>query len=42
MLVLTFKSGDTFNGDVVGVISYSSSGYQLLTDKDTLPKVTKV
>jgi LPXTG-motif cell wall-anchored protein len=34
-----FKSGDTFDGDVVGVISYSSTGYQLLTKKETLPKV---
>ncbi|PAE32955.1 5'-nucleotidase C-terminal domain-containing protein [Bacillus sp. 7884-1] len=34
-----FKSGDTFDGDVVGVISYSSTGYQLLTKKESLPKV---
>ena len=36
-----YHSGDQFNGDVVGVISYSSTGYQLLTDKDKLPEVTK-
>jgi 2',3'-cyclic-nucleotide 2'-phosphodiesterase / 3'-nucleotidase / 5'-nucleotidase len=34
-----FKSGDTFDGNVIGVISYSSNGYQLLTKKDTLPRV---
>ncbi|NWQ44055.1 chitobiase/beta-hexosaminidase C-terminal domain-containing protein [Bacillus sp. EB106-08-02-XG196] len=36
-----YLSGDQFKGDVVGVISYSSSGFQLLTDKETLPEVTR-
>ncbi|WP_428907991.1 5'-nucleotidase C-terminal domain-containing protein [Niallia sp. Krafla_26] len=36
-----YQSGDQFKGDVVGVISYSSTGYQLLTDKENLPEVTK-
>ena len=36
-----FQSGDQFDGDVVGVISYSSTGFQLLTDKTKLPNVIK-
>lgn len=36
-----YESGDQFNGDVIGVISYSSTGYQLRTDITTLPEVTK-
>ncbi|MDQ0231786.1 5'-nucleotidase C-terminal domain-containing protein [Metabacillus malikii] len=36
-----FRSGDAFDGDVVGVISYASTGYQVLTNKAELPKVIK-
>ena len=41
MLGANYQSGDQFDGDVVGVISYSSTGYQLLTDKEKLPEVIK-
>ncbi|WP_060664545.1 5'-nucleotidase C-terminal domain-containing protein [Bacillus sp. CHD6a] len=36
---INFKSGDQFDGDVIGVLSYSSAGYQLVTDTSTLPDV---
>ncbi|WP_449622050.1 5'-nucleotidase C-terminal domain-containing protein [Robertmurraya sp. Marseille-Q9965] len=36
-----FQPGDKFNGDVVGVITYSSNGYQLSVNKNNLPTVTK-
>ncbi|KAB7667695.1 5'-nucleotidase C-terminal domain-containing protein [Bacillus sp. B1-b2] len=36
-----FQPGDQFNGDVVGVITYASNGYQLAVDKNELPSVTK-
>ena len=28
-----FRSGDQFDGDVIGILTYSSSGYQLVKDK---------
>jgi predicted extracellular nuclease len=36
-----FQPGDKFNGDVVGVVTYSSNGYQLSVNKNELPTVTK-
>ncbi|HWJ77554.1 MAG TPA: chitobiase/beta-hexosaminidase C-terminal domain-containing protein, partial [Niallia sp.] len=35
-----FQPGDQFNGDVVGVVTYSSNGYQLSINKSELPSVT--
>lgn len=31
------KTGDSFNGSVTGVVSYSFSNYKILTNKDQLP-----
>ncbi|MEH7274765.1 5'-nucleotidase C-terminal domain-containing protein [Neobacillus vireti] len=36
-----FRPGDQFNGDVIGVLTYASSGYQLVTDKTKLPALIK-
>ncbi|WP_176474070.1 5'-nucleotidase C-terminal domain-containing protein [Niallia circulans] len=36
-----FQPGDKFNGDVVGVVTYSSNGYQLSVNKNELPTLTK-
>ncbi|WP_052353790.1 5'-nucleotidase C-terminal domain-containing protein [Neobacillus jeddahensis] len=36
-----FQPGDQFDGDVVGVLTYASAGYQLVTDKTKLPAVIK-
>jgi 2',3'-cyclic-nucleotide 2'-phosphodiesterase / 3'-nucleotidase / 5'-nucleotidase len=36
-----YRSGDKFNGDVVGIITYASTGYQVVTNKATLPPVTQ-
>ncbi|MGE8080449.1 endonuclease [Peribacillus loiseleuriae] len=33
------KTGDSFNGSVTGVVSYSFSNYKILTNKDQLPNL---
>jgi 2',3'-cyclic-nucleotide 2'-phosphodiesterase / 3'-nucleotidase / 5'-nucleotidase len=34
-----YRSGDKFNGNVIGIISYASTGYQVITDKTKLPEL---
>ena len=36
-----FRPGDQFDGDVIGVLTYASTGYQLVTDKTKLPALIK-
>jgi 2',3'-cyclic-nucleotide 2'-phosphodiesterase / 3'-nucleotidase / 5'-nucleotidase len=36
-----FQPGDQFDGDVIGVLTYASAGYQLVTNKSTLPSIIK-
>ncbi|MFS0775240.1 5'-nucleotidase C-terminal domain-containing protein [Neobacillus sp. 3P2-tot-E-2] len=34
-----YRSGDKFDGNVIGIVSYASTGYQVVTNKTTLPSV---
>ncbi|WHY00037.1 5'-nucleotidase C-terminal domain-containing protein [Neobacillus sp. DY30] len=36
-----FRSGDKFDGTVEGIVTYSSNGYQVATDKTKLPALIK-